>query len=225
MSKEYVIVSAGGSGTRMGSGFPKQFMELNGIPVIVHSIRAFREYSPDINIIVVLPDGAVHHWAEIAEKYEIDAKICTGGDTRFASVKNGLELVGDEGLVAVHDAARPLVSPALVSRLFLEAARHGSAVPVLPLTDSIRELSGELSRPSERERFRLVQTPQVFEVGLLKKAYKQAYRTSFTDDATVAEEIGVRVCLVEGEKRNIKITTKEDMLIAEALGPHRSQDL
>ena len=222
MSKEYVIVTAGGSGTRMGSDMPKQFMDLNGIPVIVHSINAFKQYSTDINIIVVLPDGYVDHWTEITEKFEIDAKTCSGGDTRFASVKNGLELVGDEGMVAVHDAARPLISPALISHLYLEAAQHGNAVPVLPLTDSIRELSGEVSRPAERERFRQVQTPQVFEAGLLKKAYEQAYRSSFTDDATVAEAFGAKIHLVEGEKRNTKITTREDILIAEAIGPHRS---
>ena len=222
MSKEYVIVTAGGSGTRMGSDMPKQFMDLNGIPVIVHSINAFKQYSSDINIIVVLPEGTVDLWTEIAEKFEFDAKTCTGGDTRFASVKNGLELVGDEGMVAVHDAARPMISPALISHLYLEAAQHGNAVPVLPLTDSIRELSGEVSRPAERDRLRLVQTPQVFEAGLLKKAYEQAYRSSFTDDATVAEAFGAKIHLVEGEKRNIKITTREDLLIAEALRPHRS---
>lgn len=222
MSKEYVIVTAGGSGTRMGSDMPKQFMDLNGIPVIVHSINAFKQYSSDINIIVVLPEGTVDLWTEIAEKFEVDAKTCTGGDTRFASVKNGLELVGDEGMVAVHDAARPMISPALISHLYLEAAQHGNAVPVLPLTDSIRELSGKVSRPAERERLRLVQTPQVFEAGLLKKAYEQAYRSSFTDDATVAEAFGAKIHLAEGEKRNIKITTSEDLLIAEALRPHRS---
>lgn len=223
---EYVIITAGGTGSRMGSEVPKQFLELNDVPVIVHSIRAFKQYSPNIAIVVVLPDGAVDHWEEIAEKYDIDAKTCIGGDTRFASVKSGLELVGD-GLLAVHDAARPMVTPALISRCFLEAAQQGNAVPVIPLTDSVRELSNDISRPAERERFRLVQTPQVFDTSLLKKAYEQAYRSSFTDDATVAEAFGTKIHLVEGEWSNIKITTKGDMLIAKALipGPHRSSDL
>jgi 2-C-methyl-D-erythritol 4-phosphate cytidylyltransferase len=214
MSKEYVIVTAGGTGSRMGSDIPKQFLELNGVPVIVHGIHAFQQYSPNINILVVLPDGAIDHWTEMSDRYKIDARTCTGGDTRFASVKNGLDLISGEGLVAVHDAARPLISPALIAQCFLAAANEGNAVPVIPLTDSVRELSNDVSRPAERERFRLVQTPQVFDVSLLKKAYEQAYRTSFTDDATVAEVFGVKIHLVEGERSNIKITTRDDILIA-----------
>jgi 2-C-methyl-D-erythritol 4-phosphate cytidylyltransferase len=219
MADEYVIITAGGTGSRMDSDIPKQFMDLNGIPVIVHSIRAFLQYAPNISIIVVLPDDALDHWAAIADKYELEVMTCTGGDTRFTSVKNGLELLGDKGLVAVHDAARPLVSPALISQCFLEAAKNGNAVPVIQLADSLRELSNDISRPAERDRFRLVQTPQVFETGLLKKAYEQAYRSSFTDDATIAEALGAKIHLVEGERINIKITTKEDMLFAEAQGP------
>ena len=197
MHSEYVIITAGGKGSRMGSDIPKQFLELKGVPVIVHSIRAFKEYSSHINVVVVLPDGAIDHWTDIAEKHHVDALTCTGGETRFASVKNGLELVCEKGLVAVHDAARPLTTPALISQCFLVAAKEGNAVPVIPLTDSVRELSNDISRPAERERFRLVQTPQVFETGLLKKAYEQAYRSSFTDDTTVAEAFGVKIHLVE----------------------------
>jgi len=211
---EYVIITAGGKGTRMGSDVPKQFLDLQGVPVIVHSIRAFKQYSSNISIIVVLPDGAIDHWTEIAEKYEIGAKTCMGGDTRFASVKNGIELISDTGLVAIHDAARPMVSAALISKCFLDAAQHGNAVPVLPLSDSIRELSGEISRPADRDRFRLVQTPQVFDVSVIEKAYQQAFRTSFTDEATVAEAFGTKIHLVDGEKRNIKITTGEDLMVA-----------
>ena len=227
MHYEYVIITAGGKGSRVGSDIPKQFLELKGAPVIVHSIRAFKEYSPNINVVVVLPDDAVDHWIEIAEKHHINAETCTGGETRFASVKNGLELIGKEGFVAIHDAARPLVSPPLISQCFLVAAQEGNAVPVIPLTDSVRELSNDVSRPAERERFKLVQTPQVFEASLIQKAYEQAYRTSFTDDATVVEAFGVKIHLVEGEKSNIKITTKEDLLIAKALipGSHSSSEL
>ena len=214
---EFVVIVAGGKSTRMGSDVSKQFLKLRGVPVIIHSIKAFQKYSSGIHIIVVLPYGVDDRWAEIAEEFKIDATICTGGDSRFSSVKNGLELLGDEGLVAIHDAARPLVSPALISKCFLAAAREGNAIPVIPLTDSIRELSNEASRPADRSRFRLVQTPQVFEVSLIKKAYEQAFRSSFTDDATVAEAYGAKIHLVEGENKNIKITTKEDMLIAEAL--------
>jgi len=218
MHKENVIITAGGSGVRMGSDIPKQFMELKGLPVIMHTIKAFARYSSDINIILVLPEDGMDEWDRILKKYPPDVTfhLGSGGEKRFDSVKNGLELVEGDGLVAIHDAVRPLVSSRLISKCFQTAAKEGNAIPVIPLQDSMRELNGEENRPANRDVYRLVQTPQVFEISLIKKAYEQAYRSSFTDDATVAEALGAKIHLVEGEKQNIKITTQEDFLIAKA---------
>lgn len=219
MLKEYAIITAGGKGTRMGSDLPKQFMPVDGLPMIMYSIRAFKSYSDRIAIVLVLPEDAMAAWDRILGQYPpgIGIRIAAGGETRFSSVKNGLELTGDTGLVAIHDAARPLVSAALINRCFRHAEKSGNALPVIPLTDSLREISNDESRPANREHFRRVQTPQVFEAGLIRKAYEQAYRPSFTDDATVAESLGVKIDLVEGEERNIKITHPHDIAVAEAL--------
>lgn len=218
MSKEIVIITAGGKGLRMGSETPKQFIELNGLPVILHTINAFAKYSRNIQIVLILPEDHMDEWQQLTEKYsiDIDYRICAGGETRFDSVKNGLQMLDDEGLVAIHDAVRPLASVSLISACYLLAAEKGNAIPVIPLQDSIREVHGDESRPIDREKFRSVQTPQVFELGLIKKAYQQAFRTSFTDDATVAEAFGAKINTLEGEKKNIKITTPEDLAFAEA---------
>jgi len=218
MYKEYVIITAGGKGNRMGSGIPKQFMELAGLPVILHSIRAFFDYSNSIRCILVLPEESMDEWKQIMESHPpgVEYELCYGGETRFDSVKAGLELINGDGLVAIHDAVRPLVSTSLIKECFDLASRKGNAVPVLPLADSVREISGEESRPVDRDKFRIVQTPQVFEVSLIKKAYQQAYRDSFTDDACVLESFGSKIYLLDGEKRNIKITTPDDMIAAEA---------
>lgn len=218
MSNEYVIITAGGKGTRMGSDIPKQFLELNGLPVMMHTIKAFSDYSKNIKFVLVLPEDCMDDWARIEGQFplKIDYKICPGGDTRFDSVKNGLGMIEGDGLVAIHDAVRPLISVSLISECFLLAAQTGNAIPVIPLQDSIMELSGDESRPIDRDKFRSVQTPQVFDLGLIRKAYEQAYRSSFTDDASVAQSFGAKIHLLEGEKRNIKITTQEDLLLAEA---------
>ncbi|MEN8223960.1 MAG: 2-C-methyl-D-erythritol 4-phosphate cytidylyltransferase [Bacteroidota bacterium] len=219
MPEKYVIITAGGVGTRMGSSIPKQFMELHNMPVILHSMKAFLNYSDSVKLILVLADELIGDWESLCTKYNIAEmhQVVAGGDTRFQSVKNGLELLGDHGLVAIHDAARPLVSPSLIEQCFREAEIQGNAVPVVPLKDSIREVREGDNRPVDRGAFRLMQTPQVFKSTIIKKAYDQAYRPSFTDDATVAESIGVRINLLAGEEINIKITTREDMLIAESL--------
>jgi 2-C-methyl-D-erythritol 4-phosphate cytidylyltransferase len=218
MPNEYVIITAGGKGSRMGSDTPKQFMELNGLPVILHTIKAFADYSSNISFVLVLPEDCMDDWAKVVEEFpqNIDYVVCPGGETRFDSVKNGLGMIDGDGMVAIHDAARPLLSVTLISDCFLLAAQKGNAIPVIPLQDSMREISGDESRPVERDKFRLVQTPQVFDVSLIKKAYEQAFRTSFTDDATVAEAFGAKINLLDGEKKNIKITSPEDMLIAKA---------
>ena len=219
MPDKFVIISAGGKGDRMGTSVPKQFLELEGFPVIMHTIRAFVEYSPQINIIIVLPETGLGHWDDLCNYYNFNIKhqTCTGGDTRFQSVKNGLAMIKEDGLVAIHDAVRPLVSPGLIGKCFLMAEQMGNAVPVTDVTDSVREVNGEENRPVDRSKFKLIQTPQVFEVSLIKKAYEQAYRPTFTDDAGVVEFIGTQIHLLMGEKKNIKITTLDDMYIASAL--------
>ncbi len=219
MAEEFVIITAGGLGSRMRSSTPKQFMELAGKPVIMHSMQCFAMYSGSITMILVLPEVFIGEWKELCKKYDFQIKhsLCSGGKTRFHSVQNGLKLVNDKGLVAIHDAVRPLISSALIKECFSAASKKGNAVPALPLRDSVREISGDENRPVDRLKFRLIQTPQVFEAMLIKKAYEQAYRPSFTDDATVAEAIGVHINLLKGIEENIKITTPEDLKIAEVL--------
>ena len=227
MQREYVIITAGGTGSRMGSEKPKQFLELNGLPLLMHSIKAFFIYSVDIEIIVTLPEIHISGWGILCDKHQFRVRhqVCPGGETRFDSVRNGLSLIKGEGLVAVHDGARPLVSVELIARCFELAKSQGNAVPVIAPTDSVREVLNGESRPAERERLRLVQTPQVFDSALLRSAYGQGYRNSFTDDATVVEAFGAKINLLEGDPRNLKITRPDDLLMAEALGPHRSTDL
>jgi 2-C-methyl-D-erythritol 4-phosphate cytidylyltransferase len=217
--EKYAIITAGGKGERTGLPFPKQFMELKGLPLIMHSIYAFLAYSPKIKLIVVLPAGMGKSWEELCRKYRFEHvhTVCTGGETRFHSVRNGLAHAESGSLVAIHDAARPLVSTALISRCFSMAAQKGTAVPVIPQTDSVREVIGKENRRVDRSRLVMVQTPQVFETNLIKAAYEQPWDPSFTDDACVLEAGGERIWLVEGEARNIKVTTKTDLAVAGAL--------
>lgn len=219
MSKHYVIITAGGTGTRMGAGIPKQFLKLNGLPVIMHSIYAFADHYKGIEVIVVLPPGFSDTWNALCKEHNftVEHQLCQGGETRFQSVKNGLGLVKGDGIVAVHDAARPLLTADLIETCFRETSEKGNAIPVIGVRDSVREIAAEENRPLYRDKLRLVQTPQVFRTESLIKAYQQAERSSFTDDASVAESNGITINLVEGEERNIKITTPDDMIIAEAL--------
>lgn len=217
--EKYAIITAGGKGERTGLPVPKQFMELHGLPLLMHSMQTFLAYSPKVKLIVVLPAGMGKSWEELCHKYRFEHghTVCTGGNTRLHSVRNGLAHVRAGSLVAIHDAARPLVSTALISRCFSMAAQKGSAVPVISPTDSVREVTGEMNRRIDRSRLMLVQTPQVFETNLIKAAYERQWDASFTDDACVLEAGGGRIWLVEGEARNIKITTKNDLVIAGAL--------
>ena len=203
----------------MGSQIPKQFLELNGLPVLIHSMKAFLKYFENINIILVLPETELERWSTLCDKHNFkqDHTVCIGGDTRFKSVKNGLDHVPEEGWVAVHDAVRPLASADLIKRCFAEAEKNGNAVPVVPVKDSMREVLGEENHQADRNIFRLIQTPQVFDARTLKKAFEQAYRSSFTDEANVVEALGVKIYLMDGEPSNIKITTQEDLIVAEAL--------
>lgn len=217
--KEYAIIVAGGSGSRMRSAVPKQFMEIGGRPALFHTIEAFFTYSPSIHIILVLPENQFEFWEQLCEKHQFDISVQMqrGGNSRFQSVKNGLEVIAGEGLVAVHDGVRPLIKPKIIADAFKCAAHKGSAITATPLKESIREKTGGTSFARDRSQYVLVQTPQVFRVGELKAAYKIGEKASLTDDASVAEAAGIKIHLVEGDYENIKITTPEDVVFAEAI--------
>ena len=218
-SKEHALIVAGGKGTRIKSKIPKQFIELNGKPMLLYTLEAFARYSEHINIFLVLPESDFETWAAIAKKFEFSQKIVLekGGDTRFQSVKNGLEKIQGEGLVAIHDGVRPLVSPDIIGASFRLAAVHKTAVAAVRLKESIRITDQHSTKALDRSKFRLIQTPQTFDLHLIKNAYQVKEDPSLTDDASVAEKAGHIISLFEGSYRNIKITTEEDLLFAEAL--------
>lgn len=215
----YVVIVAGGAGMRMGAAIPKQFLLLSGKPVLYYSIRAFLDALSGAKIILVAPESQLDLANEIAGSFGDEAaiKVVTGGATRYASVANGLKEVPSDALVMVHDGARPLVSANLIRRCYETAGMNGSAIPVIPLSDSIREVSSYGSRAISRDNLRIVQTPQAFLSNLLHKAFSQDYIPTFTDEASVVEWMGGTVQLVEGQRSNIKITTPDDLTIAEAL--------
>ncbi|MBS5980915.1 2-C-methyl-D-erythritol 4-phosphate cytidylyltransferase [Dysgonomonas sp. Marseille-Q5470] len=218
--KKNVIIVAGGKGLRMGNDLPKQFIPIGGKPVLMRTIEAFYRFDPDINIILVLPVSHQDYWKSLCEEYNfsIEHTIGNGGETRFHSVKNGLALVAD-GLVGVQDGVRPFGSVEMIKRCFDAAEEEFPAViPVIDSTDSLREVVDEdKSRIVDRSKIRLVQTPQVFDVNVLKKAYQTDFKETFTDDASVVEAMGVDVHLVKGEVTNIKITTPLDLKIGELI--------
>jgi 2-C-methyl-D-erythritol 4-phosphate cytidylyltransferase len=217
--QEHAIIVAGGTGSRMKSEIPKQFLPVRGLPILMHTIRAFRNYSDDLNIILVLPENQFAFWEELCAEYHFTEKymLAKGGESRFQSVKNGLGLItNDEGLVAVHDGVRPVIFKKIISDSFVQAARFGTAVVSIPLKDSIRELSaGMENKALDRSVFRLIQTPQTFRLDWMRHAFSVAYRESFTDCASVLEAKGYPIHLIEGSYENIKITTPEDLLWAE----------
>lgn len=215
--KRYAIIVAGGSGIRMGSAVPKQFLILKGMPVLMHTLLKFQKICDEV--ILVLPKDQLEFWGKLCADHDfrIPHKMALGGKTRFQSVYNGLKLVPEDALVAIHDGVRPLVSETLIEHCFQTAYNDDAAVAAVKLKDTIRDEKGTL----KRERFRLVQTPQTYKSGLLKDAYDFAMvldpeGIDFTDDASVYEKSGKTVVLVEGDYKNIKITTPEDLLIAEA---------
>ena len=218
MTMDYAIIVAGGKGLRMGGDLPKQFLPVDGKPVLMRTIERFREYSPNLAIILVLPKSQQDYWRELCVKHDFraDISIADGGDTRFASVKSGLSLVpaNANGVVAVHDGVRPFASVEVIARCYNTARRTGAAIPVVPVVDTLRHTSGATVPRSE---YRLVQTPQAFGAQLLHEAYRQDYTPAFTDDASVVEAAGHVVTLVEGNRENIKITTPFDLVVAEAL--------
>ena len=219
MPKEYALVVAGGKGTRIKSKVPKQFLELNGKPVLLHTLEAFYRYSEKINVILVLPEDDFQTWKSICEKHKFTKNIILqkGGESRFQSVKNGLAKIDGEGLVAIHDGVRPLVSEDIIGASFRLAAVHQSAVAAVRLKESIRMTDQDNTKAVDRSRFRLIQTPQTFHVQLIKKAYEIKEDASLTDDASVAERAGHVISLFEGSYENIKITTPEDLIVVEAL--------
>ncbi len=217
----YVVIVAGGSGKRMGSETPKQFLELAGRPVLMHTIERFKMFSDSIEIITVLPENQLRYWVELQKKHSFQVlhTLVKGGPNRFISVRNGLEFVKSPGVVAIHDGVRPFVSIDTIRRCFETAERLGNAVPAVSPTESLRILTEQGSLPISRFNVKQIQTPQVFDAALIKKAYLQAYNHDFTDDATVLEKTGEKINLIEGNRENIKITNPEDLIISSALLP------
>lgn len=213
---KHVIIVAGGTGNRMGAQLPKQFLPLMGRPLLWHTLQAFLSADPSLRFVIVLHPDFLEKGREIAEGFRgMNYQLVKGGATRFDSVKNGLSLVGD-GIVAVHDAVRCLVTPGLIKRCFQEAEAFGSAVPVVGSTDSIRiALGAGRSRTEDRENVLIVQTPQTFRTGILKEAFKMNFSSSFTDEATVVEALGEPIHLVQGDHDNLKITRPIDLIVAE----------
>lgn len=216
---ETVIIVAGGKGERMQTNIPKQFIELKSRPVLMHTMDVFVQYNNQINVIVVLPETQIENWNRLCKKHAFQTKhhIVNGGTVRFESVKNGLKMASDSGLIAVHDGVRPLVNQTTIAACFREARISGAAIPVVMPVESIRQVEGDKSVAVDRNIFRLVQTPQVFDANILKKAYEQEFNPLFTDDASVVEAFGVKISLVEGNRENIKITTPFDIKLAEKM--------
>ena len=229
----YIIVVAGGKGLRMGGEIPKQFLPVGGKPVLMRTLARFREYSPELRIILVLPEAQQDYWRQLCREYHftVEHTIANGGETRFHSVKNGLALIPDDaqGVVGVHDGVRPFVSTDVIGRCYEAARTLKAVIPVTPVVETLRYVGHQTdddkstlhgnatSKNVLRSDYRLVQTPQTFTVSLLKQAYALPYTDAFTDDASVVEALGHNVSMVDGNRENIKITTPFDLVIAEAL--------
>ena len=218
--KYYAVIVAGGSGTRMQSAVPKQFLLLNGLPVLMHTIRAFEQSCVTPAIVLVLPLAYHAYWQQLCDVHAFTTPhlLVAGGETRFHSVKNGIDQIPDhDALIAVHDAVRPLTSKQIIEKSYQHAEKHGNAVTAVKSRDSVRQLVNGKSVSLLRDQIYLIQTPQTFKADLLKKAYEQSYNDKFTDDASVVEQYGIEIHLTEGNHQNIKITFSEDITIAELL--------
>ena len=218
----YIIIVAGGKGLRMGGEIPKQFRLIAGRPVLMRTVEAFLAAYSDIHVVLVLPHDQQAYWAALCQDYAFRAPmtIADGGATRFHSVQNGLALIPDEDecIVGVHDGVRPFVSPEVIRRCYENARTQGATVPVVPVVETVRQLLPDgSSRSVDRDEYRLVQTPQTFPLSMLRRAYAQPYVPAFTDDASVVQSLGQPVYLVEGNRQNIKLTTPEDLMLAEAI--------
>ena len=212
------LIVAGGKGLRMGSDLPKQFLPIGGKPVLMHTIEAFYRFDEEMKIVLVLPQEQQTYWRELCQKFHssIGHVLADGGETRFHSVKNGLAYV-EPGLVGVHDGVRPFVSRQVIERCYQLAETKKAVIPVVDVVETIRHLTDTGSETVSRSDYKLVQTPQVFDVELLKRAYAQEYTSFFTDDASVVEAMGESVYLAEGNRENIKITTPFDLKISSVL--------
>lgn len=220
--KRYAILVAGGKGLRFGGEVPKQFLPVKGRPVLMRTIDAFIKAIPDISIVMTLPPSQRDRWWQLCREYSFDvsAEIADGGETRFHSVQNALARIpdGKDAVVGVHDGVRPFVSLETIQRCYDTAEKRGSAVPVVPVVETVRMIEPDgTSKTVDRNQYRLVQTPQTFRLDVLKKAYNQPFDPFFTDDASVVEKLGYPVILVDGNRENIKITTPSDLLFAENL--------
>lgn len=217
--KWFVVIVAGGSGARMGSEFPKQFIELNGTPIIMHTLKLFSSFLPQPDIVLVLPKSQFGTWEKLCNIHSFNLKytLVAGGETRFHSVKNGLGAINGEGLVAIHDGVRPFVSNRTIERCLQTAAEKGSAIPVVKPCESVRQGTLHSSQSLDRNAVWLVQTPQVFDLKTIKSCYQTEWSEMFTDDSSVAEKTGISITLVEGDTENIKITTPLDLLVASAI--------
>lgn len=224
---DYIIIVAGGKGLRMGGDIPKQFLPIGERPILMHTLERFREYSSTLQIILVLPKDQQDYWLQLCKEYDfkVDYQMTDGGETRFHSVQHGLALIPDdaEGVVGVHDGVRPFPSIEVIRNCYETAREKKAVIPVIPVVETVRKLAsiGTIGTiPSQtvpRNDYRLVQTPQTFDIQLLKAANRQPYNDNFTDDASVVEAYGQEITLVEGNRENIKITTPYDIVVAEAL--------
>lgn len=222
----HTIIVAGGKGLRMGGDIPKQFIPVNGMPVLMHTIRRFREFDPQMHIVLVLPKDHQDYWRQLCSEYSFTDKhdIADGGSTRFHSSQNGIMALAeapDTDIVAIHDGVRPLVSVETIGRCFTAAAESGASIPVLPVIDTLRYVghadeNGVNTEPGHnvlRSDYRVVQTPQTFRLALLRRAFTQPFSERFTDDASVVEALGEKVTMVDGNRENIKITTPYDLKV------------
>ena len=218
---DYIIIVAGGKGLRMGGDLPKQFLPIGGKPVLMRTIERFREYSAELQIILVLPREQQDYWRQLCAKHHfaIEHRVVDGGATRFHSSQNGVAAVPDDadGVVGIHDGVRPFVSVETIARCFEAARQFGAALPVLPVTDTLRRVTDDGGYNVQRNDYRTVQTPQTFGAQLLKQAFRQPYSDAFTDDASVVEAMGHKVTMVDGNRENIKLTTPFDLVVAEAV--------
>lgn len=222
--KKYAVIVAGGTGSRMKSSIPKQFLLLQGKPVLMHTLSVFFQWDSEIELVLVLPQDHIDSWNSLVEHHDfrLRHRIVAGGETRTLSVFNGLKECKSEGLVAIHDGARPLVTAQVIERTFAAAGETGSGVAAVPVKDSIRYVEGDSSYSKDRSHYYLVQTPQTFQLDIIKSAFDKTEPTdTFTDDASVYEYYGGQVKLVEGDYDNLKITTPGDLALAEAILAHR----
>lgn len=220
---DYAVIVAGGKGERMGSNVPKQFLPLNGLPVLMQTIKRFREYDAYMSIILVLPKEQHEYWSELCKKHRYTSAytVAEGGPTRFHSVKNGLDMIPDDagGVVGIHDGVRPFPSVEVIRTCYETARTAKAVIPAVPVFETLRRIVGDgTTETVPRDDYRLVQTPQTFDIQLLKQAYRQPYREAFTDDASVVESFGQKITIVEGNRENIKITTPFDLRVARILG-------